>query len=62
MVSKQGGICAICRETKIDRIDHDHKTGKVRGLLCHCCNAALGLFRDLPDRLRAAAEYLENAS
>jgi hypothetical protein len=40
-------------------VDHDHKTGKVRGLLCHPCNAALGLTRDDPSILRAMIEYLE---
>jgi hypothetical protein len=40
-------------------VDHDHKTGKVRGLLCHPCNAALGLVRDDPSILRAMIEYLK---
>lgn len=40
-------------------IDHDHNTNEVRGLLCHGCNAAIGLMVDNPARLRAAAEYLE---
>ncbi len=40
-------------------IDHDHATGKVRGLLCHNCNVAIGLMKDNTDLLKKAAEYLE---
>jgi len=59
ILARQGNACAICKEPRTDRIDHDHKTGKVRGVLCHCCNAALGLFKDRPDLLRTAADYLD---
>lgn len=40
-------------------VDHDHKTGKVRKLLCHNCNRALGLFKDNPALMRKAAIYVE---
>jgi len=41
-------------------VDHDHKTGKVRKLLCHNCNRALGLFKDNPALMRKAASYVED--
>lgn len=58
----QNGVCAIClRHQRYKRlsIDHDHKTKRVRGLLCNWCNRALGKFVDSVVRLRRAAEYLE---
>lgn len=47
MLSAQGGRCAICKTDKsLGRgrfhVDHDHVTGRVRGILCHLCNTALG--------------------
>lgn len=64
MLVQQRGVCAICkgvlnssRYTKL-AVDHDHKTGRVRGLLCTNCNTAVGLMKDSPGRLRAAANYL----
>lgn len=68
MKARQKGVCAICEkstewESKKGElvIDHDHKSGKVRGLLCHPCNTALGLMSDDPQRLRAAADYIKRA-
>ena len=67
LFEKQGGVCAICKKTGFKmldthmsgvNLDHDHKTGRVRGLLCHNCNRGLGLFQDNPDILLAAREYL----
>lgn len=66
---EQGGLCAVCRqpETTIRRgerksldVDHNHTTGKVRGLLCSACNTALGLLREDPLRIRALAVYIEH--
>lgn len=61
MWEQQNGKCAICGNTGEGRalcIDHDHKTGKIRGLLCVRCNTALGSFRDDINRLRNAILYL----
>ena len=58
----RSGKCWICGRPGIKRglnIDHDHRTGLVRGLLCHQCNRGLRWFRDNPADLRSAAEYLE---
>jgi hypothetical protein len=59
MIKEQRGFCSICLESDAVHVDHDHKTGRVRGVLCFSCNAALGQFKDRPDALRRAAEYLE---
>lgn len=62
MSERQGFVCAICGEVSPGRnlaVDHDHVTGKVRGLLCIKCNRSLGGFKDDPVRLRRAADYLE---
>ena len=59
MLVKQVGVCAICAETlKKFHIDHCHSTGKVRGLLCHKCNIALGHV-ERPGFVAAALSYLE---
>lgn len=61
LLSQQGGRCAICKHPPSGRtlsVDHDHSTGKVRGLLCNQCNSALGFFNDNEDRLAAALTYL----
>lgn len=56
---KQNGKCACCgHSSKRLHVDHDHKTGKVRELLCHGCNTGLGLFRENIERLKLAIEYL----
>ncbi|MER7734998.1 endonuclease VII domain-containing protein [Streptomyces erythrochromogenes] len=59
MVAAQNGVCVICQEGLAEHVDHDHQTGKVRGVLCFSCNAALGQFKDRPDVMRRAAAYVE---
>ncbi len=67
MLEAQCGVCAICGlpETETNSIgtkwlsvDHDHKTNKVRGLLCGKCNQALGCFKDNKDIMLSAILYL----
>lgn len=50
--------CVICGKQEKLVVDHDHKTGKVRGMLCNHCNRGLGHFRDDPMLLEFAAQYL----
>jgi hypothetical protein len=62
MRDAQGNTCAICKlpdERGRLCIDHDHVTGKVRGLICRACNLALGYFKDDSARMRTAAKYIE---
>ena len=56
---QQDGKCKICKCSKSLVIDHDHKTGKVRSLLCHRCNSGLGFFDDNPKFLESASTYLK---
>ncbi len=61
MYIKQNGLCAICEEPEQTislSVDHDHITGKIRGLLCTNCNNGLGRFKDDSARLRSALSYL----
>ena len=73
MLEQQDGVCAICGqpETVLNRrtkqpqllsVDHDHDTGKVRGLLCTRCNTAIGLLQDDPDVLVSALSYLKGSN
>lgn len=62
MAERQNGVCAICLGQSKDgilRVDHDHQTGVVRGLLCDTCNRSLGLLGDSSEILRKAADYLD---
>lgn len=67
MLAAQGGVCAICkreerskRDGKIMRmpVDHCHTTGRVRGILCHACNRAIGLLGEDADVIRKVIKYL----
>jgi hypothetical protein len=62
MLRKQNGVCAICGGTNSDGkglfIDHDHKTGRIRGLLCNDCNLGIGRLKDSVGILTKAIGYL----
>lgn len=66
LLESQNKSCAICGSSEAGgrgdwHVDHCHKTNKIRGLLCHHCNTGLGLFRDSPELLILAAEYLRES-
>lgn len=63
LLEAQGGGCGICgvlvdRVGRMLAVDHNHNTGKVRGILCSDCNTALGLLKDSPELLSKAITYL----
>lgn len=70
MFEHQNGVCAICLRPETTKnnqgaikrlsVDHNHETGKNRGLLCHKCNMGLGYFDDNVVILHNAATYLES--
>jgi len=63
LLRQQGGTCPICGgEPDPFVVDHDHRTGAVRGLLCGPCNRALGHLQDQAGLCRAAAEYLRQST
>lgn len=57
-IKKSVTQCVICGANENLVVDHDHATGKVRGILCNHCNRGLGHFRDDPMLLEFAAQYL----
>ncbi|CAB4151208.1 Recombination endonuclease VII [uncultured Caudovirales phage] len=71
LIEKQNGLCAICKQEerisispKNDKakrlaIDHCHKTGKIRGLLCHKCNVSIGALNESIETLQSAINYLQ---
>lgn len=64
MLQAQGGVCLCCQSVPTTsktpwHVDHNHKTGAVRGILCLHCNITLGHARDNPELLRKLADYLE---
>lgn len=70
MLAAQGGVCAICTgpQDRVSKdgsywfdVDHDHRTGKVRGLLCHSCNTGIGKLKDDISVLERAAGYLRRS-
>ena len=73
MYQEQSGLCKICGtsmeffSTSENKrltfcVDHNHETGKVRGLLCSDCNRGIGFLKDNSEILRKAAEYLESSN
>lgn len=64
ILAAQDGGCRICGSVELEKkkkvlsIDHDHKTGKVRGILCNKCNQGLGMFKDSSSLLTSAIDYL----
>lgn len=62
LVEKQNGVCAICGKYEaVLSVDHNHTTGKVRGLLCRQCNRGLGLLQDSEYVLSKALQYLQES-
>lgn len=59
MSDKQAGLCALCKTAKWAHVDHDHATGRIRGLLCAGCNTGLGKLGDTAAGLYQALAYLE---
>ncbi len=67
MLESQNGVCAVCARPETQKqkgrvralsVDHCHRTGKIRGLLCAGCNSGIGYFRDDPKIIASAIEYL----
>lgn len=62
IIALQGGGCAICQTPEDLCVDHDHQTGKVRGILCRTCNLGIGKLGDQLEGVKRAAEYLQACS
>lgn len=59
MLAEQNGRCGICYKImEPPCVDHNHKTGQVRGMLCHHCNRGIGFLGDNPTTIKRAVEYL----
>jgi hypothetical protein len=65
LLNRQDFKCATCETQHTNKkplhVDHEHATGKIRGLLCGSCNRALGLFKDSQENLHKAIAYLKQA-
>ena len=65
MLKAQGGVCKVCKASHEENgrrfdVDHCHKTGRIRGLLCIRCNRGIGLLRDSVEVLKAAIKHIED--
>lgn len=59
LLKSQDGLCVICMTRKPLYIDHNHSTGKVRGILCQQCNTAIGYFLEDQEIMKRAIEYIK---
>lgn len=63
MRREQGDVCAVCKRPELNGrrlcLDHDHKSGRVRKLLCHRCNSALGLLDEDTERMANLMWYVK---
>lgn len=68
LLVRQSNKCGICQVSLCDKnarqvhVDHDHRDGRIRGILCYSCNYGLGLFKDEPDMLLRAVAYLNDST
>ena len=71
MVDKQNNVCAICNKPEVCKrqgnikllaVDHSHKTGEIRGLLCYACNSAIGYAKESTEVLKQAITYINDTS
>jgi hypothetical protein len=62
LLARQGSLCPICLKRPAVHVDHDHRSGNVRGILCEMCNGGLGQFRDNAETIESAIRYLERHS
>ncbi len=64
ILAHQGGVCYVCgkppKSSKRLAVDHDHRSGLVRGLLCNFCNRAIGVLRDNLEKFARIVEYLRS--
>lgn len=60
LLAEQDGTCVICQELTLGDdacLDHDHETGRPRGVLCRLCNSAFGFSKESPERIRGLLYY-----
>lgn len=60
LAAKTDDHCPVCKDRPATHVDHDHATGKIRGVLCNNCNAGIGILGDSVERLESAKQYLHS--